>query len=34
MDSMEDVERGQAVYIVLYEEGSAAEVLFAGYSFD
>jgi hypothetical protein len=34
MKFLEDVRRGQAVYIVLYKEGVPAELLFAGYSFD
>jgi hypothetical protein len=34
MDFLEDVERGQAVYIILYAGGSPSELLFAGYSFD
>jgi hypothetical protein len=31
---LEDVKRGQAIYVVLYKEGVPAELLFAGYSFD
>ena len=34
MDFLEDVERGQAVYIILYDQGRPTEVMFAGYSFD
>jgi hypothetical protein len=34
MDFLEDVERGQAVYIVVYKDGKPEEVFFAGYSFD
>jgi hypothetical protein len=34
MDFLEDVERGQAVYILLYDRGKPTEVMFAGYSFD
>jgi hypothetical protein len=34
MEFLEDVKRGQAVYIVLYKEGVPGELLFAGYSFD
>jgi hypothetical protein len=30
----EDLERGHAVYIVLYKDGTPDEILFAGYSFD
>ncbi len=34
LDFLEDIERGQGVYILLYEEGQPTEILFAGYSFD
>ena len=34
MDFLEDVERGQAVYIVVYKDGKPEELFFAGYSFD
>jgi hypothetical protein len=34
MDFLEDIERGHAVYIILYADGSPSELLFAGYSFD
>jgi hypothetical protein len=34
MDFLADIERGHAVYIELFENGRAAEILFAGYSFD
>ncbi len=34
MDFLENVERGQGVYIVLYQDGQPREILFAGYSFD
>ena len=34
MDFLEDVERGQGVYIILYKDDQADEVFFAGYSFD
>jgi hypothetical protein len=34
MRFLQGVQRGQAVYIVLYEQGVPAELLFAGYSFD
>jgi hypothetical protein len=33
-DFLEDVERGQGVYIVLYRDGQPDEIFFAGYSFD
>lgn len=34
MDFLEEIERGQCVYIVIYKENSPDEILFAGYSFD
>ena len=34
MDFLEDVERGQCVYILLYQDGRPNEVFFVGYSFD
>lgn len=34
MGFLEDVERGQGVYILLYRNGRPDEVFFAGYSFD
>jgi len=34
MDFLEDVERGQGVYIVLYRDGQPDEIFSAGYSFD
>lgn len=34
MEFFEDVERGQAVYIVCYTGDNPTELLFAGYSFD
>ena len=34
MDFLEDVERGHAVYIVVYRDGKPDELFFAGYSFD
>jgi len=34
MGFMEQIERGQAVYIVTYTNGMPTEILFAGYSFD
>jgi hypothetical protein len=33
-DVFEDIERGQGIYIVVYEEEKPTEVFFAGYSFD
>ena len=34
MDFLEDVERGHAVYVVCYTDGSPSDVVFAGYSYD
>src|SRR5262249_23676184 len=34
MDFMEDVERGQGVYVVAYRNGKPHELFFGGYSFD
>ncbi len=34
MDFLEDVDRGQGIYIVLYKDGKPDEIFFAGYSFD
>jgi len=34
MDFLEAVERGHAVYVVLYSGGVPTELLFAGYSYD
>jgi hypothetical protein len=31
---LEDAERGQGIYIILYKDGIPSEILFAGYSFD
>lgn len=34
MEFAEDIERGQGVYTVAYENGQPAELFFAGYSYD
>jgi hypothetical protein len=34
MDFFEQVDRGQAVYVVVYKDGKPDELCFAGYSFD
>ena len=34
MEFMEELERGQGVYIILYANGKPDEICFAGYSFD
>ena len=33
-DFLEDVDRGQGVYIIIYQDGRPSEICFAGYSFD
>jgi hypothetical protein len=33
-DLLEHVERGQCSYVILYERGKPAEILFVGYSYD
>ena len=33
-DFFEDIERGEGIYIVLYDNGEPSELFFAGYSFD
>jgi hypothetical protein len=32
LDFLEDVERGQGVYLVVYKDGRPDEIFFAGYS--
>lgn len=34
MGFLEDIDRGQGIYIVIHEDGSPSEIFFAGYSFD
>jgi hypothetical protein len=34
MDFLDDIERGQAAYVILYANDKPSEILFAGYSFD
>jgi hypothetical protein len=34
MDFFAEIERGQGIYIVVYEKGEPSEIFFAGYSFD
>ena len=34
MEILDEIERGHAVYVVLYEDGKPTELLFAGYSCD
>ncbi len=33
-DLFEDIERGQAIYIIVYKNDKPSEIFFAGYSFD
>ncbi len=33
-DFYEEIERGQGVYIIAYQDGKPAEIFFGGYSFD
>jgi hypothetical protein len=34
LDLYEDIERGQGVYIIAYQDGKPSEIFFGGYSFD
>jgi hypothetical protein len=34
LDFLEEIDRGHAIYIVLYEGQMPSEICFAGYSFD
>ena len=34
MDFFEEIERGQGVYIVVYQGAKPSEIFFGGYSFD
>lgn len=34
MDFVDDIERGQGVYIVAYSDGTPSEIFFGGYSYD
>jgi hypothetical protein len=34
MDFFEQIDRGQAIYIVVYKNGNPDQLFFAGYSFD
>lgn len=34
LDFLEELERGQGVYTIVYENGEPTEIMFAGYSFD
>jgi hypothetical protein len=34
MDFLDDIERGEGVYIIVYRDGSPSEIFFAGFSYD
>jgi hypothetical protein len=34
MEFLEDIERGQGVYIIVYKDGNPSEIFFAGFSYD
>jgi hypothetical protein len=34
LDFYDDIERGQGIYILAYEDGQPSEIFFAGYSYD
>ena len=34
LDFVEEIERGQCVYFIIYKDGKSHEIIFAGYSFD
>jgi hypothetical protein len=34
MDFLDDIERGEGVYIIVYKEGSPSEIFFAWFSYD
>jgi hypothetical protein len=34
MDFLDDIERGEGVYAIVYKEGSPSEIFFAGFSYD
>ncbi len=34
MDFLDDIERGEGVYFIVYKEGSPSEIFFAGFSYD
>ena len=33
-DFFDDIERGQGIYIIIYDDRKPAEICFAGYSYD
>ena len=34
MEFLEDIERGEGVYVIVYKEGKPSEIFFAGFSYD
>jgi hypothetical protein len=34
MDFLDEIERGEGVYVIVYQEGNPSEILFAGFSYD
>lgn len=34
MEFLDEIERGEGVYVIVYKDGSASEIFFAGYSYD
>jgi len=34
MEFLDDIERGEGVYFIVYKEGSPSEIFFAGFSYD
>jgi hypothetical protein len=34
MEFLDDIERGEGVYVIVYKEGSPSEIFFAGFSYD
>jgi len=34
MDFLDDIERGEGVYFIVYKEGNPSEIFFAGFSYD
>jgi len=34
MDFLDDIERGEGIYVIVYKEASPSEIFFAGFSYD
>jgi hypothetical protein len=34
MDFLDEIERGEGIYVIVYKDGSPAEIFFAGFSYD